>query len=36
MAFDIADGVLMDKPEIAEYLKSIGVTDIRGRLANDL
>ena len=33
-AFDIADGILMDEPELIDYLASKGISDAQGWLAN--
>lgn len=34
--YDIADSILLSGPEIGEFLRSEGVIDVRGRLANDI
>jgi len=36
MAYALAENLLIDEPWITDYLKSIGVTDILGRLASDI
>ncbi len=35
-AYEAAADMIRDNPEIAKYLKSLGVTDCQGRLADDI
>lgn len=35
-AYDAAKSIVEDEPQVTKYLKSIGVTDIIGRVADDL